>query len=226
MTDDVRPSPTLSDTDQELYKLTLAEVQVRFTEAGMPRSYRSIQRFCERGRLDCLKTDTPNGEQYFVSEASVVRAIEELRQLWALKNLDGHVQPELATPSHVALDTATPTDPDTVRQSPTVSEQQGNVALGNATTTVGKTREDTPGQTWTEPDAVSKYVARLERDNDRLEKELDVKNEQIAALLERDRETNVLVGSLQRMLAPLLGTPDPRRTAREAPEYRESQSQG
>jgi hypothetical protein len=33
----------------------------------------------------------------------------------------------------------------------------------------------------------------------------------IAALLERDRETNILVNQLQRMLAPLLGRPlDPR----------------
>lgn len=58
------------------------------------------------------------------------------------------------------------------------------------------------------------YVARLERevgqlhdDRDFLRDEIKTKNVQIAALLERDRETNILVGSLQRMLAPLLGSP-------------------
>ena len=31
----------------------------------------------------------------------------------------------------------------------------------------------------------------------------------IKELTERSRETNVLIGGLQRMLAPLLGSPDP-----------------
>jgi hypothetical protein len=35
-----------------------------------------------------------------------------------------------------------------------------------------------------------------------------VKDNTIAALLERDRETNILVGQLQKMLTPLLGRPD------------------
>jgi len=42
--------------------------------------------------------------------------------------------------------------------------------------------------------------------------EIGVKNRTIEALLERDRETNILVGQLQKMLAPLLGRP----TEREA----------
>jgi len=38
-----------------------------------------------------------------------------------------------------------------------------------------------------------------------------VKDKTIEALLERDRETNILVGQLQKMLTPLLGRPeDPR----------------
>lgn len=57
-------------------------------------------------------------------------------------------------------------------------------------------------------------VARLEReveqlhdDRDFLREQIKSKDVQIAALLERDRETNILVGSLQKMLAPLLGSP-------------------
>jgi SMC interacting uncharacterized protein involved in chromosome segregation len=61
---------------------------------------------------------------------------------------------------------------------------------------------------------VSHHVARLEReveqlhdDRDFLRDQIKTKDVQISALLERDRETNILVGSLQKMLAPLLGSP-------------------
>jgi hypothetical protein len=42
-----------------------------------------------------------------------------------------------------------------------------------------------------------------------LREEISTKNAQIKELTERSRETNVLIGGLQRMLAPLLGSPDP-----------------
>ncbi|MEA2913496.1 MAG: hypothetical protein QOJ15_5577, partial [Bradyrhizobium sp.] len=53
----------------------------------------------------------------------------------------------------------------------------------------------------------TRYVERLEGDNEFLRGQIAVKDTTIATLLERDRETNVLVNQLQRMLAPLLGRP-------------------
>lgn len=55
------------------------------------------------------------------------------------------------------------------------------------------------------PDA---FVQRLESENEFLRGQIGVKDTTIAALLERDRETNILVGQLQKMLTPLLGRPD------------------
>ncbi len=55
----------------------------------------------------------------------------------------------------------------------------------------------------------SKYVAALERENNFLRAQITVKDTQISELTERSRETNVLIGGLQRLLAPLLGSPDP-----------------
>ena len=62
-----------------------------------------------------------------------------------------------------------------------------------------------------EPDT-SGIVALLERENAGLReqgeffrRQIEVKDTQIAALLERDKETNYLVRGLQTMLAPLLG---------------------
>ncbi|MGD0188786.1 MAG: hypothetical protein ABSC25_26575 [Roseiarcus sp.] len=62
-----------------------------------------------------------------------------------------------------------------------------------------------------EPDT-SGLVAVLERENvglreqnEFLRRQVDVKDTQIDALLERDKETNYIVRGLQTMLAPLLG---------------------
>jgi hypothetical protein len=55
------------------------------------------------------------------------------------------------------------------------------------------------------PDA---YVQRLESEVEFLRGQIGKKDNTIDALLERDRETNILVGRLQEMLTPLLGRPD------------------
>lgn len=51
----------------------------------------------------------------------------------------------------------------------------------------------------------NRYVELLEKVNAAQAEEITIKNGQIAALLERDRETNFLIRGLQTMLTPLLG---------------------
>jgi hypothetical protein len=51
-----------------------------------------------------------------------------------------------------------------------------------------------------------RYVELLEKVNAAQAEEIKIKNEQIAALLERDHETNFLIRGLQTMLTPLLGS--------------------
>jgi hypothetical protein len=55
-----------------------------------------------------------------------------------------------------------------------------------------------------------RYVELLEKVNEAQADEIKIKNEQITALLERDRETNVIIRGLQTMLSPLLGPPSDR----------------
>ncbi len=55
------------------------------------------------------------------------------------------------------------------------------------------------------------YVERLESENEFLKGQIGVKDKTIDALLERDRETNHLIG-LQKMLTPLLGRPEDSKT--------------
>jgi hypothetical protein len=57
-----------------------------------------------------------------------------------------------------------------------------------------------------------------------LREEISTKNAQIKELTERSRETNLLVGGLQRLLAPLLGSPNPypqRSDEEPSPEHRQ-----
>ena len=62
----------------------------------------------------------------------------------------------------------------------------------------------------------SRYVGLLEKVNAAQAEELRIKNEQIAALLERDRETNFLIRGLQ--TTPLLGAPSDKIDERTAGE--------
>lgn len=55
--------------------------------------------------------------------------------------------------------------------------------------------------------ADDRYVVRLESEVEFLRGQVTTKDAQIKELTERSHETNVLIGGLQRMLAPLLGTP-------------------
>jgi len=57
-----------------------------------------------------------------------------------------------------------------------------------------------------------RYVTRLEDENTFLREQVVVKDTQIGALLERDKETNTLIHRLQAMLAPLLVAPKQKET--------------
>lgn len=74
---------THRDESRQHYTLSLDEVMTRFDAAQMPRTMRTLQRYCVSGRLDCLKTETPTGEAYVVDPRSVERAIGELKQIYA-----------------------------------------------------------------------------------------------------------------------------------------------
>jgi hypothetical protein len=70
------------------------------------------------------------------------------------------------------------------------------------------TNSDEPAAPVREQPRPDAYVHRLESENEFLRGQIGQKDKTIDALLERDRETNILVGRLQEMLTPLLGRPD------------------
>jgi hypothetical protein len=188
--DTARPTATA-------YPLTLDDVSRLFDEAGLPRNIRTLQRYCAAGRLDCIKEETATGLAYFVDPVSVERAIKQLAQLHGLTDEVRHSATSEEMPHTVAHDAEPSPLPDTPRPSAADRDKDAEII---------PERQSPP-----EPDT-SGLVAVLERENvglreqnEFLRRQVDVKDTQIDALLERDKETNYIVRGLQTMLAPLLG---------------------
>ena len=180
MTDDLsRPVATSTDSD---FTLTIDEALERYTRAGLPRTPRSIQRYCAKGHLDCRRIETQFGEKYLIAPASIdkhIAYIEEVRPVATSRDV----------PRLVATSVAAAQSPDEAR-------------------TVPPTSTDVPRQVATEVPETTRYVTRLESENEFLRGQITVKDVQIKDLTERARETNHLIAGLQKMLTPLLGGSD------------------
>lgn len=191
-----QPQPDIARPSATRYSLTLDETARLFAEAGLPRNIRSLQRYCAAGRLDCIKEETVTGLTFFVDPDSVGRAIIQLAQMHGITDevRHGAVEPDM---SHRVVPVIEPSPPiDTPRAS--AAERDNNA------------QEISERQTPPQSD-MSRYVAQVESENAMLKEHVAflkdqtlVKDTQIAALLERDKETNYLVRGLQQMLAPLL----------------------
>ena len=199
--DSVRHSPPVADTASQLYTLSVPETQRLFDAATLPRSRRSITRYCETQRLDCTRADGPTGPYWKITEQSVERAIAELKRTFSINDEHGHSEPLPAmSGSGRAVDEEkkpaieTRTMADTVRHSPPVA--------ANA------------GQGMGQRDLYFEQIELRIKEKDEviglLKSELTTKNAQIVArdeqlrtLLERDKETNILMQGFQRLMGLL-----------------------
>jgi hypothetical protein len=180
MTDDMsRPVATTPDSD---FTLTIEEAVERYARAGLPRTPRSIQRYCAKGHLECRRIETAFGEKYLIAPASVdkhIAYIEEVRPVATSRDVPRQDATTVAPPpSHEEPRQEAPTSPDLSRQVATEYVEQLEKRLG-------------------EKDGEIAF----------LRSEVAVKNDQIKDLTERAKETNHLIAVLQRMLTPLLGRP-------------------
>src|ERR1700680_393636 len=78
MTDDQSRHAATSPDD---YTLTIADAATRYEYAGHPRTTRTIQRYCAKGHLDCLRQETPFGEKYLITPTSVARHLAQIEEL-------------------------------------------------------------------------------------------------------------------------------------------------
>jgi hypothetical protein len=207
MPDDLpRQDATSNDRD---YSLSIEEALERYDHAGHPRTTRSVQRYCARGHLDCLRQETPFGEKYMITPASVARHIAQIAELARTTGRDVSRQD--------AIHVHEPSPRDEQRQDATTATDQPRLVAADVVPDLsqveprqdGATSPDLSRQDATAPGILEKYVARLEGEVEFLREVNATKNAQIKELTERSRETNLLIGGLQRMLAPLLGSPNP-----------------
>lgn len=193
MPDQPRPAATGRDLSRQVatspdtdYSLSIDDALALYERAGLPRTPRTIQRYCAKAHLDCRRIETSYGEKFLITPASVskhIAYIEEVRQATTGRDLSRPVA----------------TSRDDLNEG---NQEPGQVATGR----------DEPRQAATADDAMSRYVTRLEGENEFLRGQINVKDGQIKELTERARETNVLIAGLQKMLTPLLGRPAPSRS--------------
>ncbi len=104
MSDEARNSTPYHDTAR--HPLTIPQAVELFAELGVPRSKRSVQRFCEQGHLDCVRIKGARGDQFFINRESVERYAVELRQIDAVASISA--EPRHDAPQHDAARSSAP----------------------------------------------------------------------------------------------------------------------
>lgn len=173
MTDQPRQVATSPDE----YTLTIEEAAQRYEHAGHPRTLRSIQRYCAKGELDCLRQETTFGTKYRITPASVARHIAQIAELASPTGRDA------TRPAATGLDANSQltTGHDNARPASTTKvDEPRQVATGHDTS------PDRDEQTERDPIAATRharaadldiyahpYVKKLEQRNEVLEKKLE-----------------------------------------------------
>ena len=126
MNDD--PSRAVATTTDSEFTLTIDEAAVRYEHAGHPRTPRSIQRYCSKGHLDCRRIETPFGDKYLITSASVAKHIayiEEVRPTTTGRDLPRHAAADVAgKESHDEHRQEVPTSLDQSRPVATAIDQR------------------------------------------------------------------------------------------------------
>lgn len=110
--------------DQAQYSLTVEEAAGLFATAGVPRSLRTLRRFCQQGELTCVSVQTEHGQQYLLDRVSVDRKIKEIQQVLETtrRTQAGYVRTQPAMTGHIAGQGQPRPDatgePETARETP------------------------------------------------------------------------------------------------------------
>src|ERR1700688_3244040 len=112
-----RPVATSPDSD---FTLTIEDALERYARAGLPRTPRSVQRYCAKGHLDCRRIETQYGEKYLISPSSVdkhIAYIEAVRPVATSRDMPRQVATTVAAEKQADEPRQeAPTSPDLARQ--------------------------------------------------------------------------------------------------------------
>jgi hypothetical protein len=174
---------------EQQYSLSIEQAAELYAQAGHPRTIRAIQKYCALSKLDCHKVDTNTGEKYLVAPYSVERHIAYIKE----------VRTVATSRDQTRMDANV--RPLEIKDEP-LPKQPANSGEQPRTDAAVRAQDD-------------RYITRLEEENTFLREQVVVKDTQIGALLERDKETNTLIHRLQAMLAPLLVAPSQKGSAEQ-----------
>ena len=91
--------------DTARYVLTIEEASRLFTEGGVPRSPRTITRFCKMSDLECIRVETEKNYKYLIDPNSVEKRIKQLQQALHFSN---RTSPDMSS----YVETTNETQPD------------------------------------------------------------------------------------------------------------------
>lgn len=181
------------DSDELRHTLSVSEVEIALTAAGVPRSRRQVIRYCETGMLDAVKVPGPSGEQWYVAPVSVPKVIGDLKQWEAQRARQGAPWPAVTASVTPAVEpTATPDTASHGAPEHAVSEPENHIIPS-----VTEPDAARPGLTELEI-YEHPYVKRLEAQVDKLEGKLDAQVRRTEDIQSRS-QTSLL--ELQRMIA-------------------------
>lgn len=197
----------MSNPGELRHTLTVEDVGVLLSQAGVPRSRRQIIRYCQTGLLDAVKVPGPTGDQWYVAPVSLPKAIGDLKQWEAQRERQSATQPAMASFDQPASGTVAPEKPRNTNLAtashgtpePAVSDlENGSPATETEVDTArrGVPERDMPGsengptsretqlatvgQGTTEP-AMASYVTQLEKRIDEKDDFIGLLKGQLAA---------------------------------------------
>src|ERR1700694_79603 len=111
--DTSRPAATSIDSD---FTLTIEDALALYAEAGIPRTPRSIQRYCAKEHLTSRRVETEFGEKYLITRASVEKHIAYIKEVTPATSRD--------VPRLVATTVAAENKDDMQQQEPATTPDQ------------------------------------------------------------------------------------------------------
>ncbi len=210
--------------------ISVKEALVIFTTRGRSVTERTLQRYCEKQKLDGQKQLTAEGEKWFVRRSSVHRCIDELDDFDRLRAsrqvaTSHDMSPPVAEANREYFEHDKPrqaTSPD--RPEPVVTAQPSHPTASDMTRHDATGRDLSGGAETAEPkkqalsdaerELYERIIAHLEEKSEYLagdremlikqlevkDRQLETKDRQIDHFFSSERDTKTLLGSLQSLM--------------------------
>lgn len=191
--------------------LTIEEAVAYCLSKGLNRTPKTIRKWAQRSRdtnsvaeIKVKSQDTENGFRWLIERDSLDVKIEQEKQFALRRSSDdgANTSAPVPTGAHTSEQVATGAHP-----SEPVRTSSDDVMAGGAADNSSDGRnlrgDENPDAAFksTDRNSSDEIVVLLKTELDRAHKQIDMKDQQISALLERDRETNILIQGLQSTLS-------------------------